>query len=117
MESTLSPAAGLDEAVVIKGLAALAQPMRLRAFRALVVAGPQGLTPGALCEELDGAPTTLSFHLKELANAGLVSQERDGRYLIYRASFDRMNMLLGYLTAHCCAGTGCVVAACCPTPD
>jgi DNA-binding transcriptional ArsR family regulator len=117
MEVTAQPAAGLDEAIVIRGLAALAQPFRLRAFRALVVAGRQGLTPGALCEELDVAPTTLSFHLKELTHAGLVSQERDGRYLIYRASFDRMNLLLDYLTAHCCAGTGCVVAACCPTPD
>jgi DNA-binding transcriptional ArsR family regulator len=103
-----------DESLVVKGLAALAQPLRLRAFRALVVAGRQGLTPGALCEELDVAATTLSFHLKELAHAGLVSQERDGRHLIYRASFDRMNLLLDYLTAHCCAGEGCdVVAACC----
>jgi ArsR family transcriptional regulator len=118
VEATIAPAAGLDEAIVVKGLAALAQPLRLRAFRALVVAGRQGLTPGALCEELEVAATTLSFHLKELTNAGLVSSERDGRYLIYRASFDRMNLLLDYLTAHCCAGAGCaVVAACCPTPD
>jgi DNA-binding transcriptional ArsR family regulator len=117
MEATIARVAGRDEATVIKGLAALAQPVRLRAFRALVVAGPQGLTPGALCEELDVAPTTLSFHLKELTNAGLVSPERDGRYLIYRASFDRMNLLLDYLTAHCCAATGCGVVACCPTPD
>ena len=116
MESTLSPVAGLDEAVVVKGLAALAQPLRLRAFRALVVAGRQGLTPGALCDELDVAATTLSFHLKELMNAGLISQERDGRYLIYRASFARMNLLLDYLTAHCCGGASCAVAACCPTP-
>src|SRR5678816_2372608 len=115
MEALISRnAKSLEEAVVVKGLAALAQPSRLRAFRALVVAGRQGLTPGALGEELGVAATTLSFHLKELTHAGLVSQERDGRYLIYRASFDRMNALLDYLTAHCCAGEGCdVVAACC----
>jgi DNA-binding transcriptional ArsR family regulator len=108
----------LEEASVVRGLAALAQPSRLRAFRALVIAGRQGLTPGALCEELDVAATTLSFHLKELTRAGLVSQERDGRHLIYRASFDRMNLLLDYLTAHCCAGESCgVPAACCPPPD
>lgn len=107
----------LAEPAVVKALAALAQPSRLRAFRALVVGGRQGLTPGALCEELGVAPTTLSFHLKELTHAGLVSQERDGRHLIYRASFERMNALLDYLTAHCCAGESCGVAsaACCAT--
>lgn len=104
----------MEESDVVKSLAALAQPSRLRVFRSLVVAGPQGLTPGALSEALDVAATTLSFHLKELTNAGLVSQERDGRHLIYRAAFGRMNALLGYLTAHCCEGQPCEVdkAAC-----
>lgn len=92
---------------VVKALAALAQEVRLRAFRALVVAGPQGLTPGALSEELRVAPTTLSFHLKELMNAELLTQERQGRHLVYRVSFDRMNGLLSYLTAHCCQGQAC----------
>ena len=98
----------MEETDVVKSLGALAQPVRLRVFRALVVAGPTGLTPGALAEALDVAATSLSFHLKELTHAGLVSQERDGRHLIYRASFDRMNTLLNYLTAHCCQGLVCL---------
>ncbi|WP_085317452.1 ArsR/SmtB family transcription factor [Derxia lacustris] len=97
----------MEEQDVIKALAALAQPVRLRVFRALIVAGPEGLTPGVLGEQLEVAAATLSFHLKELMNAGLVSQERDGRFLIYRAAYARMNDLLGYLTAHCCAGQPC----------
>ena len=98
----------MEETDVVKSLGALAQPVRLRVFCALVVAGPTGLTPGALAEALDVAATSLSFHLKELTHAGLVSQERDGRHLIYRASFDRMNALLNYLTAHCCGGVVCL---------
>lgn len=97
----------MEETDIVTNLAALAQPLRLRIFRALVVAGPEGLTPGLLCEQLQVAPNTLSFHLKELLHARLVSQQRDGRFLIYRASFDRMNDLLGYLTAHCCQGKPC----------
>ena len=93
--------------MVIKALAALAQPHRLRLFRALVVAGHQGLTSGALAEELGVPAATLSFHLKELAHAELISQQRDGRHLIYRAAFDRMNALLAYLTDHCCQGESC----------
>ena len=99
----------MEQDDIVRSLAALAQPMRLRTFRALVVAGPQGLTPTALCEMLAVAPNTLSFHLKELLHAQLVSQQRDGRFLIYRAAFDRMNGLLGYLTAHCCQGASCAV--------
>ena len=97
----------MEEQDVVKALAALAQPVRLRVFRALVVAGPQGLTPGELSTRLEVPATTLSFHLKELAHAGLISQERDGRHLIYRAAFDHMTALLGYLTEHCCAGEPC----------
>ena len=101
----------MDETNVVRALGALAQPVRLRIFRALVVAGPQGLTPGALASELDVAATTLSFHLKELTHASLVSQQRDGRHLIYRASFDRMDALLAYLTDHCCQGKACLDTA------
>ena len=97
----------LDEAAAVKALAALAQPQRLRAFRALVVAGPDGLTPGVMAEKLDVAPSALSFHLKELAYSGLVSTEARGRNLIYRASFAHMNALLGYLTEYCCQGQPC----------
>ena len=105
----------MEENEVIKALAALAQTMRLQVFRALVVAGPQGLTPGALADALAVPNTTLSFHLKELATAALVTQERDGRSLIYRASYERMNALLAYLTANCCAGTDCAVSTTCTT--
>lgn len=92
----------MDEKVAVASLAALAQGMRLRVFRALIGAGPQGLTPGALSATLDVPASTLSFHLKELMHAGLVSQQRDGRHLIYRPSLAQMNALLSYLTAHCC---------------
>jgi len=97
----------LTETQTVHALAALAQPVRLRAFRALVVAGPEGLTPGALSEALGAAPSALSFHLKELLHAGLVTQERHGRHLIYRAAFDTMNALLAYLTENCCQGGAC----------
>lgn len=98
-----------NESSAIKALAALAQAQRLRAFRALVVAGPEGLTPGAIATQLGIAPSALSFHLKELANAGLVASEPRGRNLIYRASFEQMNALLAYLTEHCCQGQACEV--------
>jgi ArsR family transcriptional regulator len=101
----------MEENDVVRSLAALAQPVRLQVFRALVVAGPEGLTPGALTEALGVPATGLSFHLKELMHSGLVSQERQGRNLIYRAAFDRMNALLGYLTENCCQGEPCVATA------
>lgn len=97
----------MNEASAVASLAALAQGMRLRVFRALVGAGPQGLTPSVLSATLDVPASTLSFHLKELMNAGLVSQERDGRHLIYRPALDQMQALLDYLTAHCCQGVSC----------
>lgn len=98
----------MNEAHVIRALAALAQEIRLRVFRALVVAGQEGLTPGALSEQLGIAPNTLSFHLKELAHADLVSQERQGRNLVYRASYQTMNSLLAYMTENCCQGSVCL---------
>lgn len=99
----------MDESQVVDSLAALAHPLRLRIFRALVVAGPEGLTPGIMAEALDTANTTLSFHLKELTHSGLVTQERASRNLVYRAAFDRMDSLLGYMTQNCCAGAACEV--------
>lgn len=97
----------MEEKQAVASLAALAQPVRLRVFRALVGAGPEGLNPGALGSLLGVAPSTLSFHLKELMHAALVQQERDGRNLIYRASLDHMGELMDYLAAHCCLGAGC----------
>lgn len=99
----------MDEADVIRALGALAQETRLRIFRMLVVAGPRGVLPGQMAEALGSSPTALSFHLKELVHAGLASSERDGRHLIYRASFAQMTGLLGFLTAHCCEGQPCEV--------
>ena len=101
----------MEEQDVVRSLAALAQPVRLQVFRALVVAGPAGLTPGALVDALDVQATSLSFHLKELTHSGLVTQERSGRNLIYRAAFERMNALIGYLTENCCQGEACLPAA------
>ncbi len=101
----------MNEKTAVVSLAALAQGMRLRVFRALVGAGPQGLTPGALAATLGVPASTLSFHLKELMHAGLVSQQRDGRNLIYRPSIEQMNALLEYLTAHCCQGAACEATA------
>lgn len=98
----------MNETDVIRALAALAHELRLRVFRALVVAGEAGLTPGALSEQLGIASNTLSFHLKELANADLVTQERQGRNLVYRAAYPAMNGLLAYLTENCCQGAACL---------
>lgn len=97
----------MDEPQAVAALAALAQPARLRIFRALVQAGPQGLTPGSIAALLGLAPSTLSFHLKELAHAGLVLAEREGRHLHYRPALARMNALLGWLTEDCCQGQAC----------
>ena len=100
----------MDEKSAVAALAAIAQGMRLRIFRALVGAGPQGLTPGALSAMLDVPASTLSFHLKELMHANLVTQQRDGRSLIYRPALAHMDALLQYLSAHCCGGVACTVA-------
>ena len=99
----------MEEDQVIKALSALAHPLRLKVFRALVVTGMPGLTPGVMQEALDVPATTLSFHLKELATAGLVSVERASRTLVYRAAYAHMNGVLGYLTDNCCAGAACAV--------
>jgi ArsR family transcriptional regulator, arsenate/arsenite/antimonite-responsive transcriptional repressor len=97
----------MNEKTAVTALAALAQEARLRVFRALVGAGPEGMTPGALAAMLDIPASTLSFHLKELVHADLVSVERDGRNLHYRPALARMNELLAYLTDHCCMGQSC----------
>jgi DNA-binding transcriptional ArsR family regulator len=88
----------------LDALAALAQETRLAAFRTLVQAGPGGLAAGAIAAALDVPPATLSFHLKELKQAGVVRCEREGRSLVYRADFDAMRALLRFLTENCCRG-------------
>jgi ArsR family transcriptional regulator len=104
----------MDESNAIQALSALSQATRLRSYRALVQAGPEGRTPTDLGALLAISATTLSFHLKELHRAGLITQERDVRHLIYRADFARMNALLGYLTEHCCEGQACELT---PNPN
>ena len=104
----------MKEDVAVAALAALAQQARLRVFRALVSAGPQGMTPGGLAVMLDVPPPTLSFHLKELTHAGLVHVQREGRNLHYRPDFEQMNALLAYLTDHCCQGQPCALTTHCP---
>ena len=99
----------MTEEQVIQALSALAHPIRLKVFRALVVSGPRGLTPGVMQEGLAVPASTLSFHLKELVHAGLVNVQRDSRTLIYRAAYDSMNQVLGYLSDNCCEGEKCDV--------
>lgn len=100
----------MNDNTAAQALGALSQVHRLMAFRALVVAGQGGLTPGALAEHLGISAASMSFHLKELLRTDLVSQTRDGRNLIYRASFERMNGLLAFLTTNCCEGQPCELA-------
>lgn len=100
----------MEKYEIIRALAALAHPLRLAAFRDLVVAGAPGLTPGAMSEALSVPPNSL-FHLKELSHAGLVTQERQSRNICYRADFTRMHAVLAYLTENCCAGEACVASA------
>ena len=91
----------------VLALAALAQASRLAVFRALVQAGPAGLAAGRISELTGIAPSSLSFHLKELTHAGLTDSRQDGRYVIYTARFEAMNDLLGFLTENCCGGNPC----------
>ncbi|WP_028080086.1 ArsR/SmtB family transcription factor [Solimonas soli] len=87
-------------------LAALAQASRLSVFRLLVEKGPDGMPAGEIAERLGIAPSALSFHLKELSNAGLLKSRQEGRFIYYAPDFKAMNALLGYLSDHCCAGSG-----------
>jgi DNA-binding transcriptional ArsR family regulator len=107
----------MESTQVIKALAALAQESRLAIFRLLVQSGPQGLSVGKIAEHLDISSATLSFHLKELTNAGLLTSRQEGRFVIYSASFDAMNDLLGFLTANCCGGNPCTPVVACVTVE
>ena len=97
----------MKTAAAIKGLAALAQESRLRIYRLLVQHGPEGVPAGTIAQRLDIAGATLSFHLKELAHAGLVTPRQDGRFIYYSANYPAMNDLVGYLTENCCQGQAC----------
>jgi len=91
----------------VAALAALAQESRLGSYRLLVEAGPEGLAAGAIAGKLGLPPATLSFHLKELSLAGLVSSRQKGRFVIYAANFDAVNGLISFLTENCCGGNSC----------
>lgn len=91
----------------ITALSALAHASRLTIFRTLVQAGTAGLPAGKISEMLQIAPSSLSFHLKELAHAELVTATQQGRFVIYVANYSTMNGLLAYLTENCCAGISC----------
>ena len=100
----------------IGALGALAQEHRLALFRLLVQAGDKGMAAGAIAENLGVPNSSLSFHLAQLKNAGLILQERQHRSLIYRANYPAMNALVDYLMENCCAGADCGSGAACETP-
>lgn len=100
----------------IEALGALAQEHRLALFRLLVQAGDRGMSAGAIAEALGVPNSSLSFHLAQLRNAGLILQERQHRSLIYRANYPTMNALVAYLMENCCAGAECGPEAACETP-
>lgn len=93
----------------VNRLYALAQESRLAVFRLLVQKGTDGLSAGDIAERLKLAPATLSFHLKELSNAGLLTSRQEGRFIYYASDFPAMNELVGYLTENCCGGQSCEV--------
>lgn len=97
----------MKTAAVIAALAALAQESRLAIFRHLVQVGPDGCAASKIGEALDIAPSSLSFHLKELTHASLATSRQDGRFVIYAANYAVMNQLLGFLTDNCCGGNVC----------
>ena len=106
----------MEAGSVIRALAALAQEHRLAVFRLLVQAGPEGMPAGALAGAVGVPASSMSFHLAQLANAGLVTQRRQSRSIIYAADYAAMNGLMGYLTENCCGGIACAPAAACTPP-
>jgi ArsR family transcriptional regulator, arsenate/arsenite/antimonite-responsive transcriptional repressor len=109
----------------VRVLEALAQETRLSIFRALVQAGPEGVAAGAIAEAVGAPASTLSFHLKGLAAAGLVKARQEGRFIYYAANYAEMSELIAFLTEKCCQGMpatqvariGQAVAACCPPTE
>lgn len=97
----------------VEALGALAQEHRLSLFRLLVQAGEDGMSAGAIAQELGVPNSSLSFHLSYLTRGGLIQQRRQGRSLIYTADYAAMNALVGYLMENCCGGTTCAPAAQC----
>ena len=101
----------MDSNLVVRALGALAHESRLAIFRTLVVAGPDGIAAGEIAQQVGLAPSSLSFHLKDLSHAGLVSSRQDGRFVFYSADFGAMTGLIGSLTENCCAGAPCAASS------
>lgn len=97
-----------DSQWIVKSLSALAQINRLNVFRQLVVAGPEGMYPSDMATALGVPSNSLSFHLKELLHCELITQEREGRNLRYRANVNQMQALIGFLVDECCQGQPCI---------
>lgn len=106
----------METKLIVAALSALAQESRLAIFRLLVQAGPAGMPAGRISEAAGIAPSSLSFHLKEMSHANMVASRQEGRYVIYSANFDTMNSLLAYLTENCCNGVPCTSDRACNTP-
>jgi DNA-binding transcriptional ArsR family regulator len=106
----------MEKRDAVVALGALAQDTRLDLFRLLVTVGPEGLSAGVIADRLGVLPASLTFHLKELQHAGLITQRRLGRQLIYSAEYGAMNDLLAYLTENCC-GQGVSCAPACNPAD
>ena len=103
----------MESANVIRALGALAQDHRLAVFRLLVRAGPDGMPAGALADAIGVPPSSMSFHLTQLSHAGLITQRRESRSIIYSADYAAMNLLLAFLTENCCAGDTCTPDSAC----
>jgi len=97
----------MDSAKAVAAIGAIAHEHRLAIYRLLVERGPQGIAAGVIAERLSIPPSSLTFHLQQLLHAGLVSQRRLGRQLIYAADYAAMNGLVAYLTENCCGGETC----------
>jgi ArsR family transcriptional regulator, arsenate/arsenite/antimonite-responsive transcriptional repressor len=100
----------MENKSIVTALAALAQESRLAVFRLLIQTGPEGLPAGKIAETLSIPPSSLSFHLKELSHANLVTSRQESRYVIYSANFQTMNTLIAFLTENCCQGNACISA-------
>lgn len=107
----------MDTREVLAALAAIAQESRLAVFRLLVQVGPSGMAATRIAEQVGIAPSALSFHLKELTHAKLITARSEGRFIIYAADVAAMTGLVGYLTENCCGGAPCGPSGCVTNPD
>lgn len=103
----------MDTKATISALAALAQDSRLAVFRLLMQVGPEGMAATKIGDKLGISPSSMSFHLKELALTNLIHARHEGRFVIYSANFNAMNELISFLTENCCGGNLCSPAHTC----